>query len=81
MFIVHPSLKISVEKTHPMFQHPPLHYIGIRISRKPQTCCACPEIIVDHIKLHSMKFPKPRELKNNDYPDLQEDEPTLEGST
>jgi hypothetical protein len=24
-----------------------------------------------------MKFPKPRELKNNDYPDLQEDEPTL----
>jgi len=37
MFIVHPSLKISVEKTHPMFQHPPLHYIGIRISRKPQT--------------------------------------------
>ena len=24
-----------------------------------------------------MKFPKPRELKSNDYPDLQEDEPTL----
>ena len=24
-----------------------------------------------------MKFPKPRELKNNNYPDLQEDEPTL----
>jgi len=24
-----------------------------------------------------MKFPKPRELKNNEYPDLQEDEPTL----
>ena len=24
-----------------------------------------------------MKFPKPRELKNNDYPDFQEDEPTL----
>ncbi len=24
-----------------------------------------------------MKFPQPRELKNNDYPDLQEDEPTL----
>ncbi|MFN9905528.1 MAG: hypothetical protein ACK56F_05300, partial [bacterium] len=44
---------------------------------KPQACCACPEIIVDHIKLHSMKFPKPRELKNNDYPDLQEDEPTI----
>jgi hypothetical protein len=24
-----------------------------------------------------MKFPKPRELKNNEYPDLQEDEPTF----
>ncbi|MFN9906872.1 MAG: retropepsin-like aspartic protease, partial [bacterium] len=45
--------------------------------QKPQACCACPEIILDHIKLHSMKFPKPRELKNNEYPDLQEDEPTL----
>ncbi|MFN9978821.1 MAG: hypothetical protein ACK53Y_02845, partial [bacterium] len=45
--------------------------------QNPQACCACPEIILDHIKLHSMKFPKPRELKNNDYPDLQEDEPTL----